>query len=290
MKILNLKLIFFITGVFPVFFSTCIVGQNLISKKFENHYRFGKYLFSDNDFERAISELNKALFFNEFVGFNKGDSIHYLIGVSYTKIGDYNLSNRYLSHVSNNDSTLYGNAVFQSSKNYFLKRNYDSTILYCRSFSNGNLLPKYSNKLTILLALSYLLLNNTDTASAELKKANLIDLKVCNYCTELKNFKPKSAFLAGTLSALVPGTGKIYTHNLEHGLVSMFAIGLIGYRTVIEYNSGGIGSAGFIIFGTIFLITYTANIIGSAVSAKLYNKKHYNEIHSKVLDFVNEFD
>lgn len=290
MKIPNLINILLIAGILQLLFSTYLNGQNQMTKYFESQYGYGKYLFYDNDFKRAISELKKASYFHDFVGYKKADSINYLIGISYYKIKNYSRSNRYLALIPNIDSLLYGKAVFQLSKNYILNNDCDSAILYCKSVSEDKLLKMQSEKLTFILASSYLLLHKAESASEELQRANLTGSKLFNYCTELENFRPKSPFVAGSLSAIIPGTGKIYTNNLEHGLVTMFAVGLLGFRTVLEYNRGGINSAGFITFGVLLLITYTANIIGSAVSAKLYNEKHYNKIDSKVLDFVNEYD
>jgi len=272
------------------FFSFFLVGQNPIEKHFLNYYGFGKYLFSENDYKRAISQLKAALFLHEFFVTNKNDSIYYLIGISYSKISDYGLSNRYLAYVSNKDSNLYEKSLFQSGKNYILNNNIDSALFFCQYFSKGVLSKKYSENMTLLLASSYLLMNNAKSASQELKNADLTVSKLYDYSTELKNFKSKSPLLAGTLSAIVPGTGKFYTKNIEHGLLSLFVNGLLGYRTVVEYKTGGPGSSGFIIFGTIFLITYTANILGSVISAKHYNEKYYNDIHSKVIGFVNELD
>ena len=261
-----------------------------MTKYFESQYSFGKYLFMENDFQRAINELKKASYLSKHVGFSKSDSIHFLIGISYSKIKNYDLSNRHLALIPNNDSVLYGKAIFQSSKNHIFNNNYDSAIVICNSVGEDKLLKIHSGKLPLMIASSYLLLNKPESASKELINANLTNSKLFNYCSELENFRPKSALVAGTLSAIIPGTGKMYTNNLEHGLVSMFAIGLFGFRTAIEYNRGGINSAGFITFGVLFLITYTANIVGSAISAKFYNRKHNNEINLKVIDFVNECD
>jgi len=261
-----------------------------MSKYFQSYYGFGKSLYSENDYKRAIGQLKNALYFHDFAGFNKADSINYLIGISYSKVADYGLSSRYLALISKQDSILYGKAVFQSGKNYFLINNFDSAILYCESFSDKLSSKKYSQNLTLLLASSYLMLNKTELASRVLYNADLSSSRLLKYSTEIENFKPKNPFLAGALSAIVPGSGKFYTKNIGHGLMALFLNGLLAYRTVIEYNRGGVSSTGFIIFGTIFLITYTANIIGSIFSAKQYNRRHYNAIHSKVTDFIYEFD
>jgi hypothetical protein len=163
-------------------------------------------------------------------------------------------------------------------------------ILFCRAKRFDNVSIEYSGKMTQLSSSGHLLLNAAEPALQALTSANLAQSELFRYSTELKNFKPKSPFIAGSLSAVVPGAGKVYTNNLEQGLISLFAIGLIGFRTVIEYNRGGVNSPGFVTFGLIFLFTYTGNIIGSAISARQYNEKYYNAFHTKVLDFIHEFD
>lgn len=290
MKILNLKSTLIFCICFQILLCKGLYGQVPISLYFKNIYGFGKSLYLDEDYMRAISEFKKALSINSFAGLNCSDSLNYLIGISYSKISDYELSNKYLAHVSGYNTKISEKAIFQTGKNYFLSGNYNPAIFFHRNIRSGDLSREYSEKLTLLLASSYLMLNDAESASRELATAALTDSELFIYSTELGNFRPKSAFVAGSLSAMVPGAGKFYTNNLEHGLISMFAIGLIGFRTVIEYNRNGLNSPGFIAFGLIFLVTYTGNIIGSAISAKHYNERHYNDLHFKVINFVNEFD
>jgi hypothetical protein len=279
-----------IAGGIQSLFLNDLKSQEPMLRYFESQYGFGKHLFDENDFKRSIDELKKAAYVHDFVSFSRADSLNYMIGCAYSKMKDYGRSNSYLARIAVNDSILFGKSALLSGKNFVLSHNYDSTILYCKSVLESNLLKTNSEQLTLLLASGYLLLNHAEPAKYELTKAGLTDSPLYIYSTDLQNFRPKNAFIAGSLSAIIPGAGKVYTNNAEHGLMSLFAIGLIGFRTAIEYNRGGINSTGFIIFGSAFLITYAANIIGSAVSARLFNEKRYNEIHSEILDFVYECD
>lgn len=95
--------------------------------------------------------------------------------------------------------------------------------------------------------------------------------------------KPKSPALAGILSALLPGTGKIYAGKTGSGIAAMLGTVSFGLITWENYRKSGIADAKTIIFGSIFAVNYVSNIYGSVVSVKIIEQEHENNVHNQIL-------
>jgi hypothetical protein len=93
------------------------------------------------------------------------------------------------------------------------------------------------------------------------------NLKKC-YAVE-KKIRRKSAFLAGTLSAIIPGLGKVYVGNNGQALASFLTVGLMGAIATENYLKWGIEHPQTIFFTGMFGLFYIGNIWGSAVSVQL---------------------
>lgn len=85
---------------------------------------------------------------------------------------------------------------------------------------------------------------------------------------DLSNRRNKNPYLSAVLSGIIPGSGKIYTNHIIDGLYSFVVCSAFSYLT---YNS--VKKHGFnystIIYGTLSLSFYSANIYGSYKSAFL---------------------
>ncbi len=92
----------------------------------------------------------------------------------------------------------------------------------------------------------------------------------------------KSPFLAGAMSAVVPGLGKVYTKNYGDALMSFVIVGLNAWQAWRGFSKNGIKSAHGWIFAGIGASFYLGNIWGSAKSAKKYNEKLDNEAINEV--------
>jgi TM2 domain-containing membrane protein YozV len=100
---------------------------------------------------------------------------------------------------------------------------------------------------------------------------------------KLHSFKGKSPFLAGLMSAIVPGAGRFYIGKGGEGIATLLVTGVFGLQTWEGYRKDGIKSARFIIFGSLFSLSYVANIWGSTLAVKVRKDEFNEQINDSVL-------
>jgi putative component of membrane protein insertase Oxa1/YidC/SpoIIIJ protein YidD len=83
----------------------------------------------------------------------------------------------------------------------------------------------------------------------------------------------KSARMAGILSAIVPGAGRAYVGRRTDGVFSLASILLLGWQAASGFHQDGRHSARGIIYGSLFLGTYAGNVYGSALSARIHDRR-----------------
>jgi hypothetical protein len=83
---------------------------------------------------------------------------------------------------------------------------------------------------------------------------------------------PKSAGLAGAMSAIVPGSGKVYAGRAWDGLYSFLIIGILASQSYEGYRKDGPVSVRCMTFGLLGSVFYAGNIYGSFMAANLYNR------------------
>jgi len=100
---------------------------------------------------------------------------------------------------------------------------------------------------------------------------------------QIENFNPKSRFLAGLYSTIIPGAGKIYIGKTGEGLMSMLTTVIFGVQAWEAYRKDGIQSARFIIFGGLFSSFYVANIWGSVLAVNIRENEFNEQINQSIL-------
>lgn len=100
---------------------------------------------------------------------------------------------------------------------------------------------------------------------------------------EMKSFNPKSPWVAGLLSAGVPGLGKIYAGKYGSGVSAMITVSILGLVTWENYRKAGIDNPKTIVAGSLFSIAYLANIYGSVYSIKSYRDEFYERMDYRIL-------
>ena len=100
---------------------------------------------------------------------------------------------------------------------------------------------------------------------------------------EQAKHRSKSPLLAGLMSGIVPGSGKIYAGKTGQGIAAMIATTGFGLITWENYRKLGIGHFKTIFFGSIFAANYVSNIYGSVISVRIIENEYQDAIHNQIL-------
>ncbi len=111
--------------------------------------------------------------------------------------------------------------------------------------------------------------------------------KLAGVSEQTSHIKFKKPWLAGTMSAIVPGSGKVYSGYFWDGLMSLLFVGgnaFIAYKGFSKYGtSSGLGWT----FSGLSAFFYLGNIYGSVKAAKRKNKERKHAIYHKVSDIID---
>lgn len=100
---------------------------------------------------------------------------------------------------------------------------------------------------------------------------------------EQKKNKRKSPWLAGTMSALLPGSGKFYAGYRGQAIATLIPCLIFGAAGVESYFRSGTNSFPFIASTSLFGLFYLGNIWGSALSVKTLYEQNDREIRNHLL-------
>lgn len=100
---------------------------------------------------------------------------------------------------------------------------------------------------------------------------------------ELKDYKRKSALLAGTMSAVIPGSGKIYAGDLRSGVSTLVVVGALGAMMAEAAHRYGWKDWRTISLTSVFGVFYIGNIYGSAVSVSVIKNAYEDAQKASVL-------
>lgn len=242
---------------------------------------FSTYLTNKKLYSESIYVLQLLL--NNTTDSLIKDSANFYLGINFT-LTDRTKNADYFFSLVSNKSDLYNLSVYRRLV-IATKLNHQNTI--------SNLIPKldytkpeakiYAN----LIKKANTALYQTDIIDDTINNnSNLNDTttNILNKCIEKRNFfKPKSALVAGALSAIVPGLGKIYNKKAGEFLGTLLPIGAMFFLCKEAYKNDGVKSVPFIGLTSIATVFYLGNIYGSIMSVKASNNNFYNKSNNEIL-------
>lgn len=218
--------------------------------------------------------------------------ILFKIGKCYRLSGELTKAVRYFQSTvdKGKDDSIKDKSVFQIGYSYYLQNKYNQSRNYLREHLEKISTPQISIKSKQLIAINHLLEKEWEDA---IRVCNLINQKpfsktLKGLAIEGQTLPRKSKFLAGLLSSIIPGLGKVYTGYWKEGLISFVVIGSTGWRAYESFRKDRFDSLSFWLYGFISTSFYLGNIYGSAVSAQLYNEKKEDEMNQKIKVFISK--
>jgi hypothetical protein len=107
--------------------------------------------------------------------------------------------------------------------------------------------------------------------------------KLLEISADMKNHKSKSPFLAGMMSGIIPGSGKLYAGRKGESLSAFLSTVGLGLVTWENYRKNGLNNFMTIAFGTAFTVSYVANIWGSVFTVRIIETGYEENVKSTIL-------
>lgn len=242
----------------------------------ENIKKFADNLFCEGDYLRAIEQFELI---NEKLD---DDTVKFKIMLGYSELGFFSESNEIFKGI-NDKSIFYPDAYLLSFKNQLIS---EPGLISASSINSFNSLQlKSFNKLN---AISMLYGDEFN-----ISRENFIspfDGDEQNSISTFYNYKVeppyKSPALAGTLSAIIPGSGKIYVGEWGDGITSLLATGLLAFLAYDNFRTDHTTRAW--IFTGLGAFFYAGNIYGSIASAQIFNARIDFEFNNGLKLFLKE--
>ncbi|HMP99957.1 MAG TPA: hypothetical protein PKC24_09265 [Cyclobacteriaceae bacterium] len=262
-----------------------IIAVFALAQSQQENLRFALYLMDKKNYDEAIyvlTQLSRAKTNTSF-----SDSVNFLLGKTYYNLQELDLSSKYFNKLSGTRSRLKSEAVFFSSFNQAYLRNTTQSIQQLKFYD-----PEENLQALKIFELSgfYLLSRNFNAFDSLSILQNVTGYQFneqlnnfSNYRKRLEQTKNKSMFAGGMMSAIIPGSGKIYAGRPGQGIYNFFITGILGLQTLEAYNKSGPESFRFIAYATLFSSFYIGNIWGSALAVKVKRDETLQGIDQQIL-------
>lgn len=245
--------------------------------------KFIDHLINSGNFKEALFLLNSS-----GCSLNtKNDSINFFKGMALYSLNMLDSSSASLTKVTT-ASSFYPRSHFLAAYNYTYTGNYnkaiktleitetiDEKMISLRNFQIAGI-----NLLQGKIPLFSEWLNKSDTIYPDIAKSSS---KLLEISAEMTNHKDKSPFVAGLMSGIIPGSGKLYAGKKGEAVSAFLTTVGLGLVTWESYRKTGLNSFRTIAFGTIFAVSYTANIYGSVISVRIIENEYKENVKNTIL-------
>lgn len=243
----------------------------------ENVLKFADHLFSQGDFLRATSEYQRYLFSQP----TNSEEVRLKIALCYRLGGKPEKSIKEFTEflTTSNDSKLVSSAYYQIGISYLLMEQFEKSSEFLQSSLPSITDVEYATRAQQIIGLSYLMQRQWSSAENifdNLQQSKIIEVRenaslYSNYAKQGQQLPRRSPFLAGLMSTIIPGSGRLYTGRVNDAITSLITVGLTGWQAYDGFHRNGLSSVKGWTLGTLSGIFYLGNIYGSVLSARVYN-------------------
>lgn len=255
--------------------ATLLLFFGKLSAQSTDDMRFASYLLKMN-LDSEFVHLMKETKFTTTDSNSKADSIHWLKA-------------QYFDKNEQIDSAYFHFKTIPDNSPLFEKSKYWATYEFMRLNTAAKIDLNQSDTISQMGKTFQLgaLLFNRNIPQFEQKRTmgNSLELNTFkDTYNELKLHKKKSGFVAGTLSAIIPGLGKVYAGKKYEGISNFLPVTVMAaqfYEAARKSHTKA--DARFIISATLFSVFYIGNIWGSALSVSVARQEFDNKIDNEIL-------
>lgn len=259
-----------------------VVAQDIYD--YDNSKKYAEYLLRTKQYDLASGEYERILFFSP-----DNDTVKYTLLRSYRLAGDIDAGLRRMQGLYGNPTNAYPESAVEYTRLMLNAHLYDGA----RQYLGSNKTLRERDKKVLLLQ-TELFSKNYLQADSILKgletEESLLIREYRAVTDDALAFKRKSPGLAMAMSAVVPGTGKMYTKDWKDGLFSMIMISGLAWQSYRGFAKKGTSSAYGWVFGGIGFGFYVGNLYGSFKSAQRYNHSKQHDIERRIeANFNNNY-
>ncbi len=232
----------------------------------QNSKKFAQYLFKTGQYSYAAEEFQRVIFLNP-----QDNDTKYQLVETYIQLHNIPKAESYFNQFFPLFDTLPVKFQKQSVRLDVYSENYEKAI---KKLTRSKL--DSIDKQTWYLGLSILEKRWKEAGEyyqAHVSNPDPVYHQFGNVVLRRLGAKTKSPFLAGTLSAVVPGLGKVYTENYGDALMAFLFTGINIWQAYRGFSKDGIKSVHGWIFASLGAAFYLGNIFGSVKAAKRHNQK-----------------
>jgi len=227
----------------------------------ESIKKFADHLFCEGDYLRAIEQyelINQKL---------DNDTIGFKVMLGYSELGLYSKSNA-LFESCNYESVFYPDCYLLSLKNELILEKHEFEYPSIPSFDSSQW-----KSFGRLFAISMLYSDEPVVPKEEFLPIFDKDEQSTVSLLYDYRFEPpyKSPSLAGILSAIIPGSGKMYVGEWGDGITTLLTTSLFAFLAYDNFRADHTTRAW--IFTGLGAFFYAGNIYGSVASAQIFNAR-----------------
>lgn len=247
----------------------------------ENVHKFADFLYEQGDYIRAAGEYQRYLFY-VFEESEESEQIRYKIALCYRFAGENEQAIRNFEILlrSRPQSQFANRAYYQIGATYFLMDQFERSAIFLRETLPHITDTQQHAEAEQLIGLSYLMQkqwSEADEVFKTLEASSIITIRekasvYHKYAEAGAQLPTRNPFLAGVLSTIVPGAGRLYTGRIGDALTSLLTVGIVGWQAYDGFQRDGLSSVKGWTLGTLGGIFYVGNIYGSVVAARVYNQ------------------
>ena len=249
----------------------------------ENVHKFANFLYEQGDYLRAAGEYERYLFYQP----QESEQIRYRIALCYRFAGqtEQALQNFQMLLRMHPDGRFMSRVYCQMGATYFLTDQFEQTALFLHETLPHITDTRQHAEAEQLIGLSYLMQKQWSEAGeifktlrgSEVASVSQKAIMYHDYAERGTRLPTRSPLLAGILSTIVPGAGRLYTERLSDAFASLFMVSLTGWQAYDGFQRDGLSSVKGWTLGTISGIFYVGNIYGSVIAARVYNRRVADE-------------
>jgi outer membrane protein assembly factor BamD (BamD/ComL family)/TM2 domain-containing membrane protein YozV len=247
----------------------------------ERLFAFGTHLMEEKDYYRAITEFKR--FLSYFPEDSRGPLCRLNIALAYKKGGKTDLAVEHFQKILRGypGTGISERASFEIGATYFHGGKYAEAAEAFSDFIREHPTSTRLDEGRVLLGWSLIHLWDLSRAAQTFSTVSDQNPQYAYMKTLAKELEVprgihrKSPVLAGVMSALLPGSGQIYTGRLHEGLTSFILNGSFIWAIVDLFGHGN--EAAGLLLGFFETGWYSGGVFGAVNDAHKYNRKARND-------------